>query len=413
MKVGLVTTWAECGAGHVSLAYASILSALGCDVAIYSRGQYLRDQRWGPSSSRPWPLELDRSVEGLSRVDQRQFSRWLRRVRPDWLLFNEQRAWAPVLQARQAGVRCAAYVDYYRADTVELFELYDALFCHTKRHFGVFSHDPRASFIPWGVDTQQFSPGARQSELKDSEAPLVVVHSAGMGGPSDRKGTDLALQAFQGTKGEAELLLHTQLAPSRWPEPWHRAVAADPRIKVLEGPMDPASLYRRGDLYLYPSRLEGIGLTLPEALSCGLAGITTDAPPMSEFIEQGVTGSLIPVEVYRGRSDGYYWPEAWVSLPALIQCLQGYIDRPILARQQGAQARRRMVSDRHWPDLGRQLLPLLSETPQRSLHPQQLSQLIRRARHQDRSHEPTPLDGLAQAARLMVQTLKRRQGKGS
>lgn len=413
MKVGLVTTWAECGAGHVSLAYASILSASGCDVAIYSRGQYLRDQRWGVSSSRPWPLELDRSVDGLTRVDRNQFARWLRRYRPDWLLFNEQRAWAPVLQAREAGVRCAAYVDYYRADTVELFELYDALFCHTKRHYQVFSCDHRASFIPWGVDTQHFSPGVRQAEMKDSDAPLVVVHSAGMGGPSDRKGTDLALQAFQGTKGKAELLLHTQLASSRWPEAWHQAVSADPRIKVLEGTLDPVSLYRRGDLYLYPSRLEGIGLTLPEALSCGLAGITTDVPPMSEFIQHGVTGTLIPVEVYRGRSDGYYWPEAWVSLPSLVQCLQEYIDRPIIARQQGAKARQTMLSVRHWPDLGRNLLPLLNDTTQRTIHQQQLDKLIRRAKHQDRLHEPTPLDGMVQSVRLVVQAIKRRHFKGS
>lgn len=413
MRVGLVTTWAECGAGHVSLAYARALTAHGCEVAIYSRGQYLREQRWSVSDSRPWPLESDRCVDGLTRVDRAQFARWLRRFRPDWLIFNEQRAWGPVLQARAAGIRCAAYVDYYRSDTVDLFELYDLLLCHTQRHYRVFAADERARFVAWGVDTDHFSPGVRQSALIGSEEPLVFVHSAGMGGPSDRKGTDLALSAFRAVRGHAEFLMHTQLPRERWPRAWHEALAGDSRIRVLEGILDPVSLYRQGDVYVYPSRLEGIGLTLPEALSCGLAAIATDSPPMSEFVQHGVTGSVVPVLQYRGRCDGYYWPEAWVDADALARCMQAYVDQPSLARQQGGCARVRMVADRHWPHLAEAIIPLLKSVGSRVIQLDSLAGLRRHSLHQDRLTEPTAVDGLVQAAACVLKGMRRRLQRGA
>ena len=412
MKVGIVTTWADCGAGHVSLAYAKELTSLGCQVEIYSRGQYLRDRRWKASEQRPWPLELDRSVSGLSRVDRYQFGAWLRRFSPDWLIFNEQRVWAPVLQARAAGVRCAAYVDYYRADTVELFNLYDALICHTLRHYSVFAADSRAFFVPWGVDVDRFSPGPRQNGRLASDAPLIVVHSAGMGGPSDRKGTDLALQAFSSVRGRAEFLLHTQLPRSQWPKEWLRVIESDIRIRVLEGPVDPVELYRAGDLYLYPSRLEGIGLTLPEALSCGLSAIATDCAPMNEFVAHGVTGALVPVSQFRGRSDGYYWPESWVDSSDLASCLQRYVDSPDLARRQGVKARAHVLSQRQWSIQARLIHARLENTSFRRIDNDQLIHLRKRARHQDRLNEPTSLDGLRLAGRCMVKGFQRRWARG-
>jgi glycosyltransferase involved in cell wall biosynthesis len=397
MKVGLVTTWAECGAGHVSLAYARALEQAGCQVAIYARGQYLPELRWGSSALRPWPVESDRSVAGLSLVDPRQFGRWLRSFSPDWLIFNEQRAWAPVLQARAAGVACAAYVDYYRADTVPLFQLYDLLFCHTQRHHGVFAADPRALFIPWGVDLHAFSPGPRQMADLPASEPLVIVHSAGMAGPNDRKGTDLALQAFVATPGPAQLLVHSQLALEHWPHSWRLCLEQDSRIQPLTGPLRPVDLYRQGDLYLYPSRLEGIGLTLPEALATGLAAITTGAPPMSEFVHPAETGTLVPVRDYRARFDGYYWPEAWVDPAQLADALRPYLADPALARRQGRLARQRMEQQRDWSVVGQAIPQALAGTPRRVLDPDHCGALKRDARHQDRRHEPRVRDLLRES----------------
>ena len=407
MRVGIVTTWAECGAGHVSLAHANALSSQGCDVAIYSRGQYLRDQRWGASSSRPWPVVQDDCNSGLTRVNPNQFGRWFRSFQPDWLLFNEQRSWAAVLQARAAGIRAAGYIDYYRSDTISLFKLYDLLLCHTHRHFEVFSSDPRAVMHPWCVDTDRFSPGSRQIHGPGPQSHLVIIHSAGMGGPSDRKGTDLALKGFSMTEGHAELIVHTQLPRDMWPSEWSDLMAADSRIRILEGHVDPVDLYRSGDLYLYPSRLEGIGLTLPEALSCGLSALTTDAQPMSEFVQDGINGNLIPVWQYRGRSDGYYWPESWLKAEAITTALQPYLDRPELARQRGREAREMILATRKWSDHADILFQSMSRFGIRSIDQMEMRRLSRLAGHQDRVLEPRALDHLFLAAAGLIREMRR------
>jgi 1,2-diacylglycerol 3-alpha-glucosyltransferase len=413
MKVGIVTTWAECGAGHVSLAYARALEEAGYEVMIYARGQYLPGLRWGRSSLRPWPVEYDSSVAGLSHVAERQFGRWLRRFSPDWLIFNEQRAWAPVLQAREAGVCCAAYVDYYRADTVPLFELYDLLFCHTTRHHGVFATDSRALFIPWGVDLNAFVPGTRQRSSLPASEPLVIVHSAGMAGPNDRKGTDLALRAFLAVSGPVKFLVHSQLPLERWPHSWRRCLESDPRIEPLTGPLDPVELYRQGDLYLYPSRLEGIGLTLPEALATGLAAVTTNAPPMAEFIRPGETGTLVPVSDYRYRFDGYYWPEAWLDPALLADSLRPYVADPTLARRQGRQARQYMEQERDWHLSGSAIAQALASTSRRELPFDREVALQRQARFQDRRHEPRVRDLLQETVRTAWRQFRRLFQRGS
>jgi hypothetical protein len=80
------------------------------------------------------------------------------------------------------------------------------------------------------------------------------------------------------------------------------------KVTIIEKTVGPPGLYHQGDVYVYPSRLDGLGLTVCEALSCGLPVITTDCQPMSEFIIPGYNGQLIEVAKTYPRKDGYYWP---------------------------------------------------------------------------------------------------------
>ena len=65
-------------------------------------------------------------------------------------------------------------------------------------------------------------------------------------------------------------------------------------------------LYHLGDIYVYPSILDGLGLTVAEALSCGLPCIVPDNAPMNEFIQSGINGRIADVEYLYARSDGYF-----------------------------------------------------------------------------------------------------------
>lgn len=66
-------------------------------------------------------------------------------------------------------------------------------------------------------------------------------------------------------------------------------------------------LLSEADAMLYPSRWEGFGLTLMEALHAGLPVLATDGWPMNELVADGRNGLLLPAKYevrFAGQCDG-------------------------------------------------------------------------------------------------------------
>jgi glycosyltransferase involved in cell wall biosynthesis len=139
---------------------------------------------------------------------------------------------------------------------------------------------------------------------------------------------------------------------------WKFLLSNDDRIELRVGTFEPFP-FSEGDVYLYPSRLDGIGLTLPEAMSCGLAAITTNAGPMNEFITDQVTGLLVSVDKYLGRNDGYYWAENICSLESLRASMQWYLDNKELIQEHKKNAREYATAFLDWMKNGMLLLEFL------------------------------------------------------
>jgi 1,2-diacylglycerol 3-alpha-glucosyltransferase len=337
MRIGIVTAWGDCGAGYVSKAYADVLSASG-EVFILARGGGGRgDPFWSEAN-----VEWAGPHSALTGIHRANMVHWIRRHRLDAIIFNEQRQWGAVLAARDAGVLVGAYIDYYRVDTVGLFRLYDFLICNTKRHHSAFSWHPQCLYVPWGTDCVTFRP--QRSELP---GPVTFFHSGGWGGPNDRKGTGLSLRAFARVSGDARFVLHMQSPPERRAPDWAAIVAADERIMVRTGTERPPCLYHLGDVYVYPCKLDGIGLSVPEALACGLPVIAPAWEPWNEFVTT-TTGTLIDVVAVTSRQDGYYWPEVRVSEEAVTAAMQRYVDDPALLCNQAKAARQYAESSLDW-----------------------------------------------------------------
>lgn len=315
-KLGIVTTWFERGATHVSLAYIAALQER-FDIRVYARGGDafpMNDPKW----NQPW-VHWGEFVPGArsTTIDQRDFQRWLEREQIEILIFNEQQSWDILLYLRNIELNglgkrplLGAYIDYYTAETLPFFDLYDFVLCNTKRHFSVFPNHLQALFVPWGVNVPSFP-----TRHRGDDEPITFFHSLGYN--PYRKGTDLLVRAFnQMTTTEAKLILHAQRPLHDFPE-LERLIQNNPRITWINREVPPPGLYALGDVYVYPSRLDGIGLSLPEALASGLPAIVTDEAPMNEFVEHGVNGWCIPVAERMPRSDGYYWPLAEVNVLAL------------------------------------------------------------------------------------------------
>lgn len=342
MNIGIVTTWFERGASYVSRAYMDTLSKYH-NVFVYARGgeKYaVGDARWDlPNVTWNRP----NYIPYPTRVNFSRFLKWLSRNKIDVIIFNEQRSWDVILKLRNTKYVIGAYIDYYTPTTVPFFKFYDFLLCNTNRHFEVFKDHPQSFYIPWGTDTNICSPSPKTGDL-DS---VVFFHSAGMGGSNLRKGTDILVRAFQNVIGNVRLVIHSQVGMNRYLNVAD-LIQKDPRIQFIEGTFPLPGLYQKGDVYVYPSRLEGIGLSVPEALSCGLPVITTDSPPMNEFVQNNKTGFLIEVKEFNQRGDGYYWPESYCSEKSLTELMQIYVDDPSLIIEHSRNARRYALEHLNW-----------------------------------------------------------------
>ena len=314
MKIGFITTWFERGAAYVTKQYANTMEKQGHDIFIYARGESyaIGNPDWDlPNVT--WGKKLHDTTLSIKDV-----SEWIKKNQIDCVFFNEQRDLRSVLKIKKKfpKVKLGTYIDYYTQDTVNGFKYYDFLICNTKRHYSVFSVFDQCYYIPWGTDIDLY-------KYEYSKHDCVrFFHSAGM---SNRKGTDLLINAF--IKGKlyekAQLIIHTQL-PIEQLTNYEMSSLEGYNILVIYKTVGAPGLYHMGDVYVYPTTLDGLGLTMYEALACGLPVITTNCAPMNEVITNE-NGRLINVDEFKCRWDAYYWPLAFANIDSLIKNMEYYL----------------------------------------------------------------------------------------
>ncbi len=322
MNIGIVTTWFERGAAYVSKQYIGILEKEN-NVFIYARsGEEFgnTDKNWSLDNV-TWDHKWSLPIETF--IYKKNFISWITKNKIEIVLFNEQRWLPPIIWCNELGVKTGAYIDYYTETTIQLFNIYDFLICNTMRHYDVFKWHPQCFYIPWGTDIDLFKPSNKKVE---NERELVFFHSSGMN--AIRKGTDILIKAFYKLKSEAKLLIHTQKELKFKENDINEMMIdliADGRLNIIKKNVHAPGLYYLGDVYVYPTRLEGIGLTIAEAISSGLPIIVPDYPPMNEFVN-AKNGQLIRIDKVFARSDGYYWPQCMVDEEDLKLKMKFYID---------------------------------------------------------------------------------------
>lgn len=324
MKIGIITTWFERGAAYVSRQFKDELEKTN-EVYIYARGgeSFAKGDcnwdgpnvKWGinPSSYAPTDINIP------------DLKSWLLDNQIELILFNEQILWEPVLIIKKMNIKVGTYVDYYTESSMPLFALYDFLICNTKKHFSAFDWHPGALYFSWGTDLVLYKPS--HYELVEPGI-LTFFHSAGMS--PYRKGTDLLIKAYvQLACSKSKLLIHSQVKLSdSFPElaPVINKLIAEKRLKIIEDTVAAPGLYYLGDVYVYPTRLEGIGLTIAEASASGMPIIVPNNGPMNEFVDCDVSGQVVEIAKLWCRKDAYYWPQCEVVLTSLTEKMKYYID---------------------------------------------------------------------------------------
>lgn len=337
MKIGFVSTWFERGAAYVTKAYISLLEKEN-DIYVYARGEEMvKSEGWNQDY-----VTKGRTLPG-TKIDIKHFEKWIIGNELEVIFFNEQWDFVPVLWCKRnyPNIKLGAYIDYYKIDTVHLFKYYDFLICNTKRHYSVFEWHKQVFYVPWGTQVELFKPTAC-NDTSCNNKKVRFFHSAGM---SERKGTKQLIETFIGSElcEKAELIIHTQLPLSRF-----TGLEVDELRKknviVIEKTVSAPGLYFMGDVYVYPTTLDGLGLTLYEALSSGLPVITTNAPPMNEVVDENV-GRLVSVERQVARGDAYYWPLSFVDEEDLFEQMMFYVNNREELEIQKKRARNKAIKE--------------------------------------------------------------------
>ncbi|MFN8121948.1 MAG: glycosyltransferase [Thermoleophilia bacterium] len=245
-------------------------------------------------------------------------------------------------------------------------------------------HPDRVTEIPMGVDTGRFNPGAPEMDLGDAAPGLRFLF---IGGLVWRKGADLLLEAYRRafTRDDDVTLVVKDFGaggpypPSPDAERAAR-MAADtggPRVLHLTG-MLPADalpgLYRACDCLVHPYRAEAFGLTMLEAMACGLTVIAPDHGPAGAFL---LPDAAIPLPAHlvrapTNRFGPWTMPEpplvGEVAVDDLAAAMRGVYEDPAGVARRAARAVE-VASARTWTraaGVAADRLRILAATPRRA-----------------------------------------------
>ena len=135
-----------------------------------------------------------------------------------------------------------------------------------------------------GVDIDRFTPRPAPGVA----APVRVLYT---GGPSRHKGVDLIPAILDRLAPGIEFMHTGGIGASSGGIAHRRAL---PLVHVPHAGMP--EVYRSADLLLAPTRREGFGISIAEAMACGLPVVATDCSAIPELIANGRGGILCPLD---------------------------------------------------------------------------------------------------------------------
>jgi glycosyltransferase involved in cell wall biosynthesis len=145
-----------------------------------------------------------------------------------------------------------------------------------------------ATVILNGVDTAFFKPGSDAHSIESERGDLKLLF---VGHLIRRKGADLLPEIMRQLGSGFEL---------RFTSGWRQNLKIDvlPNMTPI-GLVDQARLreeYRNADIVIFPTRFDGFGLPVVEAMACGTPAIASDCCAVPELIHDGVDGVICPLE---------------------------------------------------------------------------------------------------------------------
>jgi glycosyltransferase involved in cell wall biosynthesis len=136
--------------------------------------------------------------------------------------------------------------------------------------------------IHYGLDEPPAAWGTNPDDDVPAGARIVLSTSR----LTRQKGVDVAVEALSLLPDDVVLVVLGE-----GPE---RKLLEAPRVYLPGRVPDVAAWLRRASVYVQPSRWEGFGLAVLEAMVSGLPVVATNVSSLPELVDDGVTGVLVP-----------------------------------------------------------------------------------------------------------------------
>ena len=279
MRIGIVSYWFNRGQAVVSRHIRSIFDDLGHETFVLAR-------RTRKSFFKPFFVDHEDvwNQSGVTEgsaydLSETEYLQWAKDTGVEIVFFDQNLQFDAIAALRRLGIVTIGrfvWESFGPDNRVAAQKAYDVIYSLTRCE--------QARYARMGIESPYVSWGCHPELLAVSPSPAEkgVIRFFYPGGYlSKRKPTEATIEAFRRVDDpRARLFIKVQHG-DRGRELAEFASATDRRIDVLVGdlPMkEHLALFAGSDVSLAPSRWEGLGLHLFEAVAFGIPTITNDAP---------------------------------------------------------------------------------------------------------------------------------------
>ncbi len=226
-------------------------------------------------------------------IPEREMLDWARETGIEVAFFDQNYQFDEIASLRASGVRTIGrfvweqFSAEHVADAKRAFDVvYSMHAAEQERYAGFGIESPR---VRWGVHPEllEFQPPPKDEGIVRFMFPGGFM--------SKRKPIDPVLDAFRRTSDERFRLTVKAQVDRKAPKV-EKAARRDGRIELIteDLPTDEhLRLFASADVSLAPSRWEGLGLHLYEAMAFAIPTVVNDSAPMNEVIRDGENGLLV------------------------------------------------------------------------------------------------------------------------
>jgi glycosyltransferase involved in cell wall biosynthesis len=295
MRVGIVSKWFNRGQPIVGRYLRSAVDQLGHQSFILARPRREKGPRPGALERTDIWDQPGVTEASAFNVPLEEYLGWAEENEIDAVLCDQNYQFDELAELRRRGIRTIGrfvWEHFTREHLDDARRAYDVIYsvieAEQERYASWGLQTPR---VRWGIHPELLEIAVRRS---DDELTRFVIPGGFIG---HRKPLEPVVEAFTRTSDPTlRLLVKAQVERDRLDQ-LTAAIERDERIELQLGDqawVPHLETIAAADVCVTPSRWEGLGLPLYEAMAFAQPVITNDDPPMNEVIADGVNGLLVP-----------------------------------------------------------------------------------------------------------------------